>query len=127
MFPIASREPVLMAVGTSSRAPSHAPNPPNAPALLNCTWPLLPPGVPPPPPVPFAAAVRRPFPSTVMLALVYDPGLTAVLAKVAAALPGPDAVTSPVKPVRYAPGACLPLKRVQSVLRRHPSKVPDAT
>jgi hypothetical protein len=35
-----------------------------------------------PPPAPFAAAVSRPFESTVMLAFVYDPGVTAVAASV---------------------------------------------
>jgi hypothetical protein len=38
--------------------------------------------VPPPPAAPFAAAVSRPFESTVMLAFVYDPGVTAVAASV---------------------------------------------
>src|SRR5262245_37325869 len=121
-FPLTAAAPVR-----SSRLPVQLPNPPKAPALLNCTCPLVPPGVPPPPPVPFAAAVSRPLASTVMLALVYEPGLTAVLASVAAALPGPVAVTSPLRPVRYGPGTCLPLNRVQSAAFRQPSRVPDAT
>jgi len=57
----------------------------------------------PPPALPFAAAVMRPFASTVMLAFVYEPATTAVLASVDA-MDTPlvrseliDPVTSPVR------------------------------
>jgi hypothetical protein len=52
-----------------------------------------------PPPDPLEASVIRPFASTVMLAFVYAPGVTPVLARVAVADPGPEAVTSPVSAV----------------------------
>ena len=52
-----------------------------------------------PPADPFEAAVMRPLESTVILVLVYDPGVTAVFASVAVAEPGPFADTSPVSAV----------------------------
>jgi hypothetical protein len=52
-----------------------------------------------PPPVPDAAAVIRPFASTVMFAAVYDPATTAVLARVKAIVVVPDPVASPLIPI----------------------------
>jgi len=49
--------------------------------------------------VPLDAAVTKPFAFTVMDAFVYDPTLLFTVANVAAADPGPEAVTSPVKAV----------------------------
>ena len=57
---------------------------------------------PPPPPEPLLAAVIRPLASTVMLALVYEPADTPLLAKVATA---PDVVTSPE---RFTPAVVSP-------------------
>ena len=51
---------------------------------------------PPPPPDPLLAAVIRPFASIVTFALVYEPAVTAVFDKVAANVPVPEPVTSPV-------------------------------
>ncbi len=48
---------------------------------------------------PEEAAVMRPFPFTVMLAFVKEPTLAFTVASVAAAEPGPLAVTSPVSAV----------------------------
>jgi hypothetical protein len=50
----------------------------------------------PPPADPVAAAVIRPFASTVMFAALYDPATTAVLARVRAILVVPDPVASPL-------------------------------
>ena len=47
--------------------------------------------------VPLVAAVILPLLSTVMLAVVYDPAVTAVLANVVEKLPVPVPVTSPVR------------------------------
>src|SRR5580658_8574966 len=55
----------------------------------------------------FAAAVSRPFASTVNVATCvvdpYDPAVTAVVARVAATEPEPEAVTSPVSAVMPPP------------------------
>ena len=55
------------------------------------------------------AAVRRPFESTVKVGIAvelpYEFAETVVLARVATAEPGPEAVTSPVRAVMYEPGA----------------------
>lgn len=56
-----------------------------------------------PPPLPLDAAVIRPFESTVMDARVYEPGVTAVGARVAAKLPVPLPVTSPVRVMVWSP------------------------
>ena len=57
----------------------------------------------PAPPEPLAAAVILPFESTVMFADVYEPGATAVSARVAAKLPVPLHVTSPVRVIVWSP------------------------
>ena len=52
---------------------------------------------------PFAAAVILPFASTVILAEVYEPGVTAVFARVVAKLPVPLPVTSHVSVIVWSP------------------------
>lgn len=61
--------------------------------------------VPPPPPEPLAAAVMRPCASTVMLAAVYVPAVTAVLAK---AIVPVVVIGPPVKPVPVATEVTVP-------------------
>ena len=61
--------------------------------------------VPPPPPVPLAAAVMRPWASTVMLAAVYVPAVTAVLANEIVPL---VVIGPPVKPVPVATEVTVP-------------------
>lgn len=62
--------------------------------------------VPPPPPEPLAAAVIRPWASTVMLAAVYVPAVTAVSANAIV----PEVVMGPpVKPVPVATEVTVPL------------------
>lgn len=60
---------------------------------------VVPTVIPPPHPLPLAAAVILPLASTVIFALVYDHGETAVFARVAVADHGHDAVTSHVSAV----------------------------
>lgn len=52
-----------------------------------------------PPPVPLAAAVIRPLESTVIFAVVYEPGVTAVFVSVVAKDPVPDPVMSHVSEI----------------------------
>ena len=57
----------------------------------------------PPPTLPLEAAVILPFASTVILAEVYEPGVTAVFARVVAKLPVPLPVTSHVSVIVWSP------------------------
>jgi hypothetical protein len=63
----------------------------------------------PPPPLPLAAAVILPLESTVIFAEVYDPGVTAVLARVVAI--DPEVVTSPVRSPTVMSAPPLPFIR----------------
>lgn len=62
--------------------------------------------VPPPPPEPLAAAVMRPWASTVMLAAVYVPAVTAVFAKAIVPL---VVIGPPVRPVPVATEVTVPV------------------
>ena len=62
--------------------------------VQNAAWPAKPVPVIPPD-EPLEAAVIRPFASTVRLALVYEPGVTAVFARVVVMEVEPEPVTSP--------------------------------
>ncbi len=61
-----------------------------------------------------------------MFAFVYELAPGPVFLRVAATLPGPDAVTSPVRAVMKLPEACFPLKVFQSVFVRHPELLVSA-